>query len=298
MINITNIERFATHDGEGIRTVIFLQGCLLRCPWCANPETQVIGSHLMYDANKCRKCFKCVNACLTQAISFEANILNYEQSKCNHCYKCHDICLNNAISFIGLQMSIDEIIQEVLKDWDYYLESNGGVTISGGEPFYQFEQFLKLIKRCKKVGLNVTVETCGDFDLSNLELANPYIDKYYFDIKQLDNHIYQKVLKSDLSTVMTNMTYLIKTCPDKVVFRTPVIPGFNDSDKVLMGIIDLAQRSNVLELHFLPYHTLGKMKYEQLNKEYLIDDKMMDEKCLYKYIAIAKAKNVCLKIGG
>ncbi len=125
MINVFNIEKFATHDGPGIRTTIFLKGCYLHCPWCANPESWDIQPTFLYDERKCIYCYQCMNTCPQQAISFQPRMI-HDYSKCIRCRKCEDICLNGAIQIAGHTMTIDEIVDEVMKDKDYYDESMGG----------------------------------------------------------------------------------------------------------------------------------------------------------------------------
>ena len=156
MINVFNIEKFATHDGPGIRTTIFLKGCNLHCPWCANPESWSLKPTLMYDLRKCIKCKKCVNACKQKAISFDKKFL-YDRLKCIYCKKCSESCLTQALTFAGKELSINTIVDEVMKDKDYFDNSNGGITISGGEPFVQFEAMMKLIKALKKQNLHIAM---------------------------------------------------------------------------------------------------------------------------------------------
>ena len=147
MINVSNIERFATHDGPGIRTTIFLKGCPLHCPWCANPETWDVRPVLMHNATKCVNCQRCKQVCTNNAITFP---FQWHQDRCQLCHKCEDICLEEAIFFSGQAMEIQDIVEEVLKDKDYYLQSDGGITISGGEPLFQLASFLELVKALKK----------------------------------------------------------------------------------------------------------------------------------------------------
>lgn len=298
MINVFNIERFATHDGEGIRSVVFLQGCPLYCPWCSNPESQVIKTHLFYEENKCVKCQLCAKNCPHKAITFIENQFHYDEKKCIHCKTCVKHCLSNAIHFVGETMEIQQIVDEVMKDKDYYDNSNGGVTISGGEPFVQFDEFLNLLKAFKEKDLNVYVETTGQYPLKNLMIAEPYIDTFLFDIKHLDDDVLEKVVGGKGKIIWTNLTYLTNKNPNKVILRVPVIPNFNYNHNFLEAMIILAKQLKVKELHFLPYHTLGKDKYLKMQGTYDWEPKMLNEKELEKYYDIAKLHNVILKIGG
>lgn len=194
-------------------------------------------------------------------------------------------------------MEIEEIIKEVLKDKDYFENSQGGVTVSGGEPFLQFENFLKLIKRLKQEGLHVAVETTGNYVQDYLEKALPYIDLFLFDIKHINEKKLKEITGGNLKVIMNNFKYLLSKAPEKVVMRVPVIPGFNDD--VIYDIIDLASFLNVQEINLLPYHSLGKNKWEQLQKEYFNNDlKMMNKEELEKYQHYVENQPIKLKIGG
>ena len=129
MINVSNIERFATHDGPGIRTTVFLKGCPLHCPWCANPETWTLQPVLLHDARKCTSCKRCMQACRNQAITFSDGQFHHESSICQHCGACVDACLNEALVLNGQAMTVEEILKEVEKDRLYYEESQGGMTV-------------------------------------------------------------------------------------------------------------------------------------------------------------------------
>lgn len=294
MIRISNIEKFATHDGPGIRTTVFLKGCPLHCPWCANPETWSMEPVLMHDERKCIACKTCMHVCRQQAISFP---FQWDMTKCMYCKKCEEYCLQDAISFAGKDMEIEDVVYEVLKDKDYYEQSNGGVTISGGEPFMQFDAFLELIKQCKEKRLHVAVETTGNYSLDKLKQALPYVDLFLMDLKHLDAQKLKEVTGGNLDLILNNFTYLAKNCSEKVIVRMPVIPRFNDD--ICEDVIKFCASLKLSEVNLLSFHTMGKNKWNQLNKEFLYDqDKMMNRNDLTPYIDIGKQLGVYVKIGG
>lgn len=294
MIRISNIEKFATHDGPGIRTTVFLKGCFLHCPWCANPETWKSEPVLMHDAKKCVECKTCMHVCDCGAISFP---FQWDMDKCIYCKKCENYCLQDAISFAGKDMEINEVIKEVLKDKDYFDQSNGGITISGGEPFMQLDAFLELIKQCKNNGLHVAVETTGNYCLDTLKEALPYIDLFLMDLKHLDAQKLKDITGGNLDLILNNFKYLAQHCPNKVIVRMPVIPRFNDD--ICEDVIRFCANLKLSEVNLLPFHTMGKSKWNQLNKEFMYDkDKMMDRNDLTPYIDVGKQLGVYVKIGG
>lgn len=294
MIRVSNIEKFATHDGPGIRTTVFLKGCPLHCPWCANPETWNIEHVLMHDDRKCVECKTCMHVCSQHAISFP---FKWDMEKCIYCKKCEDACLQDAISFAGKDMEIEDVLKEILKDKDYFDQSNGGVTISGGEPFVQFDAFLELIKQCKEKRLHVAVETTGNYSLDKLKQALPYVDLFLMDLKHLEAQKLKDVTGGNLNLILNNFTYLAKNCPKKVIVRMPVIPRFNDD--MCEDVIKFCASLKLSEVNLLPFHTMGKNKWNQLNKEFVYDkDKMMERKILTPYIEMGKQLGVYVKIGG
>lgn len=298
MINVSNIEKFATHDGPGIRTTVFLKGCPLHCPWCANPETWTTKPVLMHDTRKCVGCQACQKACVNQAITFDPTF-KWNPNTCQNCSACVSSCLHSALEFNGTSMEIDEIVSEVLKDRDYYEMSGGGVTISGGEPFVQFDQFLKLIKEFKKQGLHVAVETTGNYPLDYLMQAEPFIDLFLMDIKHIDADKLFHVTGANLDKIINNLDYLSNHCPKKVIIRTPIIPEFNYDPDTLTKILSLAKDKGIDEVNLLPYHSLGKSKWDKMHKDYAYSNlKMMDKKVLMEYTDIGKSMNLKVKIGG
>ncbi len=294
MINVSNIERFATHDGPGIRTTVFLKGCMLHCPWCANPETWNIKPILMHDERKCVGCEECKRNCPTSSITFP---FSWNMNRCIYCHACENVCLQDAISFSGKEMEIKDIVKEVLKDQDYYKQSHGGVTISGGEPFYQFDAFVELIKELKKNGLHVAVETTGNYSIARLKKVYPYVDLFLMDLKHLNSEKLNKVTGACLDLILDNFKYLSKIDPSKVIVRMPVIPRFNED--MCESVIQFAYENHLPEVNLLPFHTMGKNKWEQLNKEFVYaKDRMMDKSVLTKYVEYGKRLGVLVKVGG
>ncbi len=284
MIDVLNIERFATHDGPGIRSVVFLQGCPLRCPWCANPESQKRKAQLMHTTNKCVKCKACEKKCPNHAIHINEQGLVYDEHLCERCGQCVDVCLHDALTLSSKPMHVDEIMEEVLKDKDYYEHSNGGITISGGEAFVQFDGLIKILKASKKHHLHTCIETTGQCSLNQLQEASKYTDLFLFDVKHLDAEVLKHITGGNASLILSNLEWLAKQDPSKVIIRVPVIPNFNYEETLLMDILAFASKWNIQEVHFLPYHTLGKAKYEKLQETYTWSTIMMDKKVLEPYM--------------
>ena len=296
MIKVSNIERFATHDGPGIRTTIFLKGCPLHCPWCANPETWTLATILMHDEKKCVRCHCCQKVCEKMAIDFDPDF-KINRNLCDGCQKCMDVCIPEAISFSGKEMTIDEILEEISKDDAYYKNSNGGITLSGGEPLFQFEEVFKLIQILKEKGYHIAIETTGMYNLNVLKKVEPYIDLFLHDIKHLNKEKLESITGASKEIIFNNLDYLSKTCKEKVIIRTPVIPGFNE--EIVKDIILYAKEKGFKEVNLLPYHSLGKNKWHNLKKDYVYEnEKMMDKSHLSSYTELGKELNICVKIGG
>lgn len=298
-VSIMEIERFAIHDGPGIRSVVFLQGCPLHCPWCANPESQTIGSKLMYNSKKCVQCGKCVMNCPVKAIRIDSTRLKFDRKSCIQCKTCANGCLQDAIQFNGELQSVEQIVAMVMRDKDYYDTTGGGVTISGGECFVQFDGLMELLKRLKQEKLHIAVETCGQTSLDNIKAAFPYIDLFLFDLKHTDADKFYHVTGGHLETILTNIAYIAKKDPDKIILRVPVIPDFNYSDVVLKDILYFAKEYGVKRVDLLPYHTFGIGKYDQLGIPYKMECKTsLHKEELELYGKLGKEVGIQVHIGG
>ena len=263
-LTIMEIERFAIHDGEGIRTTVFLKGCPLRCYWCANPESQKLDTLLMHYRKKCSGCGRCVSACQNEAIKWQENRPVFIRDKCQACEECQKVCLSEAIAFSGKVMKVDDIIAEVLRDREYYDISGGGITLSGGEPFSQFDGALQLLKKSKENNLNTAVETSGYTKVENLQEFLPFVDLFLFDIKHVDADKFKRFTGGELAIVLENLRWLASVAPQKILPRIPIIPNFNHSQEEVTAIFNLLKSIGLTKVCLLPYHALGSDKYEQL----------------------------------
>lgn len=296
---IMEVERFAVHDGPGIRTVVFLQGCPLHCPWCSNPESQQIGTHLLHLRNRCVGCGRCEAVCPGKHISFKDHHPVFDRPRCISCKTCAAICVQDAIKFTGQSLSSSEIMEIILRDRDYYIHSGGGVTFSGGEAFTQFEGLMDLLIRCKKEKLHTTVETCGQVPLQKIRQSTSLIDLYLFDLKHADKHLLKQATGADLDTILKNLRYLAHKNPRKVIIRIPCIPGFNFNEPTLRQLFTLAKENHIQCVHLLPYHTLGKDKYAQLGLLYPYpSDQMLSKDDLIPFKRIGEEMGLQVQIGG
>lgn len=296
-LDIFEIERFAIHDGPGIRTTVFFQGCPLRCGWCANPESHTVGKHIMFFSRLCVGCGKCAEVCGQNA----AHIVNgksvIDRSRCISCGSCAGKCPCGALKVSGQRITNGELFDIVSRDKDYYETSGGGVTISGGEALLQIEKMLPFLRKCRDNDIRIDVETCGCVPVSNVAAALEYADMFLFDIKTLDGKKFAEYTGGNIETVLSAFEYLCKNAPERVTARVPVIPEFNDNE--VSAIMEYAASHGVRELHLLPYHTLGISKYEQLGREYPYHIREgLDPDALTPYNEKGAKLGLTIRIGG
>ena len=290
-LQVIEIERFAIHDGPGIRSVIFLQGCPLHCPWCANPESQAFKQQVLYNVKDCIGCGKCVSACNVGCISI-TDALKMNRNQCIGCGKCVDVCSTGALRFVHQEMTIDEIVAVVMKDFDYYKNSGGGVTLSGGEALVH-PSVLALLKKLKECGLHVAVETTGQVASTLLQQYDAYIDLYLWDIKHYSGDMYSKI-GGNFDLILSNVKSID---PKKVIARVPVIYDFNTD--ALDGILQLVSDLKIPEVHFLPFHRMGEGKYRQLEKEYQYKNyESMTKDFVTNVLEVYQKYDLLVKIGG
>ena len=260
-VNIVQIKRFAVHDGDGIRTTVFFKGCPLKCLWCHNPETLSPKRQLAFYEHKCIACKKCAKICCCH--TFLENEHKIDRQKCSMCGKCVSACPQNALEIFGTKMSTDEICADLLKDIDFYNESAGGITLSGGECLLQSDACREILKNMKQNGINTAVDTCGFVPRSTIDKVMPYTDTFLYDIKAIDENVHIKCTGQPNKIILDNLLYL-DNCGAKIEIRIPYVPRYNDNQIDKIGKF-LSKLSHVIKVRVLPYHNYAASKYAALN---------------------------------
>jgi len=296
MLTVFNIQRYSIHDGNGVRTNIFFKGCPLHCSWCNNPESIDPAPSIMFDERICRQFAECLKPC-NGGIILENNKLVINRNLIPDSTIYNNICPSKAMIVSGQEKSIEQILQEIEKDIPFYKMSGGGVTLTGGEPLSQGPELQDLIIQLKKRSIHVSVETSLHLPWETIENYLNLVDLFLADLKHLDNDKFTQYTGGNASLVIENFKKLDKS-GKKFIIRVPVIPQFNFSPAELFEIIDFAAGlKNVLEINFIPFHTLAKEKYLMLGKEYTFGNLRNIEKSELKPFAEhAEQKGLISKI--
>jgi len=265
---VFNIQRYSIHDGPGIRTTVFLKGCPLRCKWCSNPESINLSQELMVRESKCDCCGKCIDACTRNAITLCDGHLHIDRLKCDLCLKCIDICSKDVIELSGTYLSVTETMEECSKDEIFYQNSGGGVTLSGGEPLYQPEFTLNVLRECKERALNTAIDTSGFASWQVVETILPYTDLVLFDIKHLDTERHKTATGVNNEIILENLRKIVSQGTSRVWVRIPVIPSFNDSETYISTLSETLGTIPAEKISLLGYHEWGKPKYAALGRDY------------------------------
>ncbi|HCM5343564.1 TPA: glycyl-radical enzyme activating protein [Klebsiella pneumoniae] len=275
---IFNIQRYSTHDGPGIRTVVFLKGCSLGCRWCQNPESRARSEDLLYDSRLClpgcELCQQAAPAVITRTL--DGLIIHRQNVNDSHIAALRDCCPTTALTVCGEEKSVEEIMATVLRDKPFYDRSGGGITLSGGEPFMNPMLAQALFEASHQAGIHTAVETCLHVPWKYIEPSLPFVDLFLADLKHVDEAVFQQWTDGSARRVLDNLQRLAQA-GKKMIIRVPLIQGFNASEADIAAITDFAaDRLQVSEIHYLPYHTLGMNKYQLLSQPYTAPDKPLD----------------------
>ena len=298
---IFNIQRYSIHDGPGIRTTVFLKGCPLRCYWCQNPESQDKGPEVYFDQTRCTACGKCVTVCPAGASLLSDTTSSIDRSRCTACGKCSEVCPNEARRIIGKYVSVGEVFEEVKRDEVFYAKSGGGVTISGGEPLFQPDYTVSLLKSCRRSGIHTALDTSGYVKWNTLKRVLDYCNLVLFDIKHIDLAQHVKYTGVSNQLILDNARRVVDVCPMWV--RVTVVPGYcNDSIETIEATARFltAELGTSVVVCLLPYHRLGEIKYEKLGRlaRPITGIQPPDDESITKFREVFESYGFDTKIGG
>lgn len=270
---VFNIQKYALHDGPGIRTTVFFKGCPLKCLWCHNPESIKTEQELSFNSDKCIKCSSC------------SEFTNAEA------------CPTLALEQVGCLMTVQALFDEIQKDIVFYEQSSGGVTFSGGEPLLQSDFLLEILKMCKKHNIHTAIDTTGFSAWEKIAPLLDYVDLFLFDIKHMSSEIHQQFTGVPNELILENFKKIILT--NDVYVRVPLIKGFNDSLENITELCRFVKSKHTIQINFLPYHGYAENKYSNLlqDREFSKFEKP-DEEHIQKIIEVCKKYQIICKIGG
>lgn len=285
---IFGVKRFEIHDGEGIRSTLFLKGCPLRCRWCHNPEGLSAQALVAYYAQKCVGCTGCVEVCPAGCHHIEGRVHRFDRQNCTACGSCAEICPQGALTLFGRRITTQEILPELLADRVFYENSGGGVTLSGGEPLIQAAFCQELLKWLKEDGIHTAVDTCGYVDRQAIDAVLPYVDQFLYDVKAVDEAVHIRCTGVSNRRILENLVY-IDGCGKAIEIRIPYVPGMNDGEIDRIGAF-LSKRKMVSRVKVLPYHSFAGSKYEALGIENTMSPtEPPDDDALSKAVACLKS---------
>lgn len=288
---VFDIKRFAVHDGPGIRSSVFTKGCPLRCEWCQNPEGLENKINLWYFETRCIQCQKCVEICPKKALSVgkeKQPFILIDKKKCNNCGDCTKHCPTKALSFDSREMSVNEVLDELLKDKVFYESSGGGITLSGGDPVYQYQFNLKILKACKKEKLHTVIESSMFTGKSVFKKFIPLVDLFIVDIKIFDASLHKNFTGFENKKIKANFE-MIAAAKSDILVRIPMIPGFTDAEDNIKRIAEYVREvRDDIKIELLNFNPLARDKYRLMNLDY----HMVKEQGVYSDAAMKKFNSI------
>jgi pyruvate formate lyase activating enzyme len=297
---VFNIQRFSIQDGPGIRTTVFLKGCPLHCSWCSNPESIRPTPEIFLRVVKCIGCGKCQVECPQQAIMVDGDKIAIEWTKCNSCAKCAAVCPSKAIERVGNCMTVNEVMDILLKDKGVYRHSGGGITISGGEPLAQWQFTAAILEQARKESLHTAIETTGCIEWTKFATVLGFSDLVLYDLKHMDPARHLQATGVPNGRMLENLKKMLSDTKVAVWIRVPVIPRFNDSEEFMTSVCDLITMLPRLpdKLSLLPFHKFGAGKYHALGRDYEFENvPLINKERIEEYRQILESTGVRVDIG-
>jgi pyruvate formate lyase activating enzyme len=270
---IFKIKRFSVHDGPGIRTSVFLKGCPLNCIWCHSPEGISQDISIWYDKSLCIACGECVKACPVHSlelISAPEPYINIDRNICNTTGDCVKVCPTSAIQFTGFKTSVSLIIEEIEKDILYYKTSGGGVTLTGGEPLFQPDFSMAILKECVKRTIPTAIETSLFCEFDTVTQISAWVNLFIIDMKIADQAQHLKYTGKSNEIIKENFRYLAASGKD-IIVRIPLIPGITDSEENKNACRNFVHDiRDDIPVEYISFNSLAGNNYNKLGIPFLI----------------------------
>jgi len=296
---IFQIQRFSTEDGPGIRTTVFFKQCPLNCIWCHNPESILKASQLEWFKHKCIGCRTCIETCQQIALSFDENGLKIDRKRCIGCGECVDECPSTALNLLGVWWNLDDLFYEIVKDKVYYTTSNGGITVSGGEPTQQPDFVGDFLKKCKENGISTALDTCGYTSKEVYEHILPFVDLVLLDLKHIDSEKHKEFTGVPNDLILKNAIWIsnnLKKAGKQMWIRTPIIPHYTATDENVKGLGEFIvnKLNNFPERwDLLSFNNLCISKYERLDMKWeLKNEPLMKKEEMEHFLRVAESTGV------
>ena len=298
---VLEIQRMSTEDGPGIRTTVFMKGCPMKCPWCHNPESISSKPQLHWIEARCIGCRLCLDACPVGALQLNGTVIEIDRAECTGCGACADACPAGALEIMGSEWEVHTLAKELMKDSEFFRQSGGGVTVSGGESTLQWEFVSSLLRVLKDNDIHVCIDSCGICRPEALEAVLPYADMVLFDIKEMDPGLHKTFTGTDLKKVLATLEYIsgyINTHerPSEVWIRTPLIPGATASVENISAIGTFIAENcgdKVSRWDLLAFNNLCEDKYKRLGLYWRYSDtELLTEEELEELAETAKSSGV------
>ena len=269
---VFHIQRYSIQDGPGIRTTVFLKGCPLRCQWCSNPESQDPRPEILLRSQQCRSSGSCAQVCEAGAIALVGGAPNLDRNLCTMCLDCVEACPSGALEVSGRRMKLAEVVEEACRDEIFYVNSGGGVTLSGGEPLSQPEFSRRILEACQESSIHTALDTSGHSSWQVMQGVLEHTDLVLFDLKHLSAEKHLEGTEAGNRLILENLRRTLDRKEANVWIRIPLIPGYNDSPPHLEELALALCGMPAEKVSLLGFHQWGRSKYRALGREYRYDE--------------------------
>ena len=299
---LLDIDKFASHDGPGIRTTVFLKGCPLSCVWCHSPESRLSAPELLYQSERCNGCHLCIETCPRNALSMghwgERDVAVLDSSQCNTCGKCVEVCYPGALKLAGKTVSVGDLVSQVEKDLPFFRSSRGGVTLSGGEPARQFEFSYNFLLGCQERGIHTALETTGYARWDVMSALASVADLLLYDVKFIDEGLHHRYTGVPNRLILDNLRKLAKN-NHEIHVRVPCIPGVNDSVQQIRATAQFVAEIGIESIVLLPYNGAAGAKYEWIGLAFELEGKeTQSDEYMSQLADLCRQEGLSAQIGG